>query len=66
VIGDAGLVFAERDKQALRLALERLMLDEPLRRQLIIRGREHVLQNYTQAALAQKYANVYREMMNDD
>ncbi len=62
VIGKAGLVFPERSVAALRHAL-RLLLDQPvLRAELGRRGRDRVLAHYTQAALAQSYAAVYREM----
>ncbi len=63
VIGEAGLVFPERDKDALRATLEQLLHDAPLRHELGRRGRERVLAHYTQAALAQSYYTIYREMI---
>lgn len=63
VIGDAGLIFPEQDIAALRSALARLISDEELRRTISCRGRERVLAHYTQAALAQRYYQVYREML---
>lgn len=62
VIGDAGLVFPEGDSNALRATLLRLLQDNSLRETLRRRGRERVQQHYTQAALARRYYEVYREM----
>jgi glycosyltransferase involved in cell wall biosynthesis len=64
VIGDAGIVFPERNIAALRDALQRLLDNPHLRRDLGQRGRERVLANYTHATLAGKYYNVYRQMLN--
>ncbi len=63
VIGNAGLVVPEGDVAVLRAALVRLMEDGMLYADLRQRGRERVLAHYTQAALAQKYYDVYRQMM---
>ena len=63
VIGDAGLVFAEGDVQALRDKLSQLMADPALREELAQRGRERVLAHYTQAQVAAKTYHVYRELM---
>jgi glycosyltransferase involved in cell wall biosynthesis len=63
VIGDAGLVFAEGDVQGLAAALTRLAEDRGLRADLAGRGRERVLAHYTQAAIARRYAEIYRAMV---
>jgi glycosyltransferase involved in cell wall biosynthesis len=63
VIGAAGIVFPETNVAALRNALLLLAEQPALCRELSRRGRERVLRHYTQAALAGKYADVYREMM---
>jgi glycosyltransferase involved in cell wall biosynthesis len=63
VIGDAGLVFAEGDEQALRAKLSLLMADPALRDELARRGREQVLAHYTQAQVAAKTYQVYRELL---
>jgi glycosyltransferase involved in cell wall biosynthesis len=63
VIGDAGLVFPEGDAQALRAKLSQLMADPALRDGLAQRGRERVLAHYTQAQVAAKTYQVYRELM---
>jgi len=62
LIADAGLVFPEGDAAALREALRRLMHDPQLRLQLGQRGREHVLQHYTQQRIAADTYDVYREI----
>ena len=63
VIGDAGLVFAEGDERALRDQLSQLMADPALRDELVRRGRERVLARYTQAQVAAKTYQVYRELL---
>jgi glycosyltransferase involved in cell wall biosynthesis len=62
VIAEAGLTFPEGDALALARRL-RLLADQPaLRAEYGRRGRARVLANYTQAALAKRYAEVYRFM----
>jgi len=63
VIGDAGLTFPERNIEALQDQLQRLIDDVPLRQELRLRGRQRVLDNYTQAAVARKTVEVYREVL---
>ena len=63
VIGEAGLVFAEGDVQALRAKLSQLMADPALRDELARRGRDRVLAHYTQAQVAAKTYQVYRELL---
>lgn len=63
VIGEAGLVFPEGDVEALRRALARLLQDPALRRELGQRGRERVLEYYTQAQVARATYEVYRQIM---
>jgi glycosyltransferase involved in cell wall biosynthesis len=63
VIGDAGLIFPEGDLPALAAAIARLAGDPALRAELGRRGRDRVLERYTQAALARQYYEVYRAMM---
>lgn len=62
VIGGVGLVFPEGDVAALAAALARLAGDGALRADLARRGRERVLAHYTQAAIARRYAAIYRTM----
>jgi glycosyltransferase involved in cell wall biosynthesis len=63
VIGEAGLVFAEGDVQALRANLYQLMADPVLREELARKGRERVLAHYTQAQVAAKTYQVYCELL---
>jgi glycosyltransferase involved in cell wall biosynthesis len=63
VIGDAGLVFAEGDIHALANRLHQLLDDPNLRSSLAQRGRERVLAEYTQAALARRYYTIYQSML---
>jgi glycosyltransferase involved in cell wall biosynthesis len=63
VIGEAGLVFAEGDEQALRARLSQLMANPDLRDELARKGRERVLAHYTQAQVAAKTYQVYNELL---
>lgn len=63
VIGDAGIIYPEGDIAALAAALRRLADDPALRDNLGQRGRERVLAQFTQAAIAQRYYHAYRSML---
>jgi glycosyltransferase involved in cell wall biosynthesis len=63
VIGDGGLVVREADRADLRAALARLMADPGLRRELGLRGRGRVLERFTQASVAARTVEVYRQVM---
>lgn len=63
VIGTAGLVFAESSVSQLQAHIQTLLDDPVLRQQLGQRGRERVLQHYTQAQIAAKTVAVYRTLM---
>ncbi len=63
VIGEAGLVFREGDEAALAAHLSRLMEDDKLRNSLADKGRERVLQEYTQARIATATRGVYLDIM---
>jgi glycosyltransferase involved in cell wall biosynthesis len=65
VIGDAGLIFPEGDTAALRNQLQRLHDDAILRRDLAQRGRQRVLDHFTQAQIAQKTYEVYQSVMRN-
>ncbi|MBN1219224.1 MAG: glycosyltransferase [Anaerolineae bacterium] len=65
VIGDAGLTFAEGSVEELRAQLQRLLDDIELREELRRKGRQRVVQNYTQAAVAQNTVKVYREILGE-
>jgi glycosyltransferase involved in cell wall biosynthesis len=66
VIGDAGLVVREGDAMALRDGLQRLIDEPELRRSLGSRGRQRVLDHYTQARIAAETVAVYRRVLGAD
>lgn len=63
VVGDAGLIFPEDDAAALGAAIQRLIDDIDLRRDLINRGRGRVWERYTQKQVAAETAEVYRAVL---
>jgi glycosyltransferase involved in cell wall biosynthesis len=65
VIGDAGLIFQEDDVAGLRSCLLKLQQQPELRRELGHRGRQRVLERYTQAQIAAQTVQVYRQMMRE-
>ena len=65
VIGDAGLVFAEGDVEALAGHLARLMADPGLRRDLGERGRRRVLAHYTHRRVAEATWRVYQSLLGE-
>ena len=62
VIGDAGLIVKEGDDVELANALIRLRDDLNLRNDLAQRGRERVLEKFTQKRIAEETVRVYREL----
>ena len=62
VIGDAGLVFKEGDAHALAGAVLRLLGDSALYTDLARRGRQRVLDHYTQEQIARQTYDVYRRI----
>jgi len=64
VVGEAGLVVPEGDAAALCEALRRLMTDPELRLDLGRRGRERALEYFTQASVARRTVEVYRQVMD--
>ncbi len=65
VIGDAGLTFAEADIEELYNQLQRLVEDVTLRDDLRQKGRQRVVNHYTQAAVARNTVQVYREVLGE-
>ena len=63
VIGDAGDVVEADDVPALAARLAELRGDEALRAERARRGRERVLQRYTQARIAERTVAFYRELV---
>ncbi|MCA9897679.1 MAG: glycosyltransferase family 4 protein [Anaerolineales bacterium] len=64
VIGEAGLIFPEKDEAALHHHLLRLMQSPELRDELGRNGRTRVLNQYTQRQIADETVAVYREIIN--
>jgi glycosyltransferase involved in cell wall biosynthesis len=65
VIGEAGLIFPENDVAALRDRLRQLQGDVALRCDLAARGRQRVLERFTQEQIAQQTVEVYKHVMHD-
>jgi glycosyltransferase involved in cell wall biosynthesis len=63
VIGDAGLIFAEGDIDALRDSIARLLADPGRRTQYAAAGRQRVLAEFTQAQIAAATHRVYCEIL---
>jgi glycosyltransferase involved in cell wall biosynthesis len=63
VIGDAGLTFAEGSVPELQAQLQLLIDNVELREELRAKGRQRVLDNYTQAAIARNTVNAYRDIL---
>ena len=62
VIGDAGLTFTEGDSADLRTQLQSLLGDAHLRLDLAQKGRQRVLDHYTQSQIAARTVEVYKEL----
>ncbi|GAC1378749.1 MAG: glycosyltransferase family 4 protein [Ktedonobacteraceae bacterium] len=63
VIGDAGLIFQEGSVQELVACVQKLLDDPELYASLAVKGRQRVLENYTQGQVARQTYEVYREML---
>jgi glycosyltransferase involved in cell wall biosynthesis len=63
VIGEAGLIVPEEDVDAIRSGLLQLMQHDALRLELGRRGRQRVLEQFTQAQIAAQTVEVYRSML---
>lgn len=64
VIGEAGLVFEEGNVQELVVCVRRLLEAPEMCASLASRGRQRVLEQYTQERIARQTYEVYLEMMN--
>jgi glycosyltransferase involved in cell wall biosynthesis len=63
VIGEAGLVFPERDAGALAAALRRMLSDHELRQNMAKAGRPRVEHNYSYERVAEKTYELYQRVM---
>ncbi|MBI5959723.1 MAG: glycosyltransferase family 4 protein [Chloroflexi bacterium] len=66
VIENAGLIFPEGDAAALTDLLRQLMRSPDLRQTLAQKGRQRVMEFYTQAQVAAQTAAVYHQMLKID
>jgi glycosyltransferase involved in cell wall biosynthesis len=64
VIGDAGLIFKEGDARDLSTCIQKLLNDPSLYAELAKRGRQRVLDTYTQQQIARQTYEVYRSIRN--
>ncbi|HLI71432.1 MAG TPA: glycosyltransferase [Ktedonobacteraceae bacterium] len=63
VIGDAGLIFPEGNAQELAARVRQLLDAPELYATLAAKGRQRVLENYTQERIARQTFEVYQEML---
>ena len=66
VIADAGLIFPEDNARELSQRVQQLLDDPVLYETLARKGRQRVLENYTQEQIAKQTYEVYLEMMGDN
>jgi len=59
----AGLLVPDKDPQALKEAILKLLNDKELRTKMGLKGREHVTQNFSWTVAAQKTLDVYQEVI---
>ena len=65
VIADAGLVFQEGDAKDLARCVQKLLDDPTFYAEIAKKGRQRVLDNYTQEQIARQTYEVYVEMMGN-
>lgn len=65
-IGEAGLIFKERDVKDLRENIEGLMSNRNLRNSLAKKGRKRVMEHFTWKKIAEMQYQVYRKLMNGE
>jgi glycosyltransferase involved in cell wall biosynthesis len=63
VIGDAGLTFEERNNDDLFIKIRELATDENLRNTLGPKGRQHVLENFTNTKIAERTYAFYQRIL---
>jgi len=61
--GDSGIIVPPADPAAIASAVERLLEDENLRRQMGEAGRKRIEQNFTWEQAARETLEVYREVL---
>ena len=63
VIGDAGLIFQEDNSDQLHAHLQTLVNSIEMRQALGNKGRQRILDNFTQSHIAQATLEVYKELV---
>jgi glycosyltransferase involved in cell wall biosynthesis len=63
VIGDGGIIFPEGNTEALATQIRQLILDYDKRIDLAGRGRQRVLNHFTQAQVAKQTVEVYQSLL---
>ena len=63
VVGDAGLIVAERDAAAWTRAIQRLFADPSLRDDLSARGRRRAVSIYDWAVVARQHSAFFRQLI---
>ena len=63
VIGDAGLIFKEKDAQDLREKIEQVMNDRNLAGELAKKGIDRVREKYTHRKIADETLSIYEELL---
>jgi glycosyltransferase involved in cell wall biosynthesis len=66
ILGDAGLIFNERDVTGLTRKLITLIENETLRRELGKKARERVIANYAPVKISEKYMKFYQKFYPDE
>ncbi len=64
VMGDCGLVFKEGDVDDLSSKIKRLISNSDLREELTEKGRQRVLDNFTQEKVARETYRIYQKMQS--
>jgi glycosyltransferase involved in cell wall biosynthesis len=64
VIGDAGLIFKEKDVQDLKEKIELIMNNKGLANELAKRGLKRVEDKYTHKKIADETLNIYKELLS--
>jgi len=65
VVGDAGLIVAERDTAAWTRAIHRLFADPWLRDDLSVRGRRRAVSNYDWSVVARQHSAFFRQLIEN-
>lgn len=65
VIGDAGLIFKERDIEDLKQKINLMYENKSLREELIEKGLERVKSKFSVDAVSEQYSQLFKKLLND-